>query len=102
MDIAYNHPWEPKDNLGALCDVCLNPRKGGYEQIGLAGEVGPVVVTNSAVRSSLWNKGGLKQLNIFLLVQTLERSVLPQLGPSPGCTWAAFNSQFGLYKRKGW
>lgn len=48
----YNHLWEPKGNLGAFCGVCLNPRKGGYEQIGLAGEVGPLVVTNPAVRSS--------------------------------------------------
>ena len=34
--------------------------------------------------------------------QTLEHSVLPQLGQSPGCTWAGFNPQIGLYKRKGW
>lgn len=48
------------------------------------------------------NKRGVKQLNIFLWFQTLEHSVQPQLGPSPGCTWAGFNPQIGLYKRKGW
>lgn len=56
----------------------------------------------SSWESSQRSKGGLEQLNIFLVVQTLEHSVLPWLGPSPGCTWAEFNPQIGLYKRKGW
>lgn len=45
----------------------------------------------SSWESSQRSKGGLEQLNIFLVVQTLEHSVLPWLGPSPGCTWAGFN-----------
>lgn len=31
----------------------------------------------------------------------LEHPVLSQLEPSPGCTWAEFNPQIGLCKRKG-
>lgn len=101
VSALYNHLWEPKGDLGALCGVYLNPRQGGLEQISLArgrGRGG----SNELCENSLGNKGGLEQLNIFLLVQTLEHSVLPWLGPSPGCTWAGFNPRIGLYKRKGW
>lgn len=87
--------------MGAPCGVYLNPRQGGLEQISLArgrGRGG----SNDLWESSLGNKGGMEQLNIFLLVQTLEHSVLPWLGLSPGCTWAGFNPRIGLYKRKGW
>lgn len=101
MSALYNHLWEPKGDLGALCGVYLNPRQGRLEQISLARGRGEGR-GNELRKSSLGNKGGLEQLNIFLLVQTLERSVLPWLGPSPGCTWAGFNPRIGLYKRKGW
>lgn len=101
VSALYNHLWEPKGDLGALCGVYLNPRQGRLEQISLARGRGEGR-GNELRKSSLGNKGGLEQLNIFLLVQTLERSVLPWLGPSPGCTWAGFNPRIGLYKRKGW
>lgn len=47
---------KPNGNLRALnCGVCLNPKKGGYEQIGLVGEA--VVVMNSARSSPQGTKG---------------------------------------------
>lgn len=47
-------------------------------------------------------KGVRSNLVFSFWFQTLGHSVQPQLGPSPGCTWAGFNPQIGLYKRKGW
>lgn len=38
MSALYNHLWEPKGDLGALCGVYLNPRQGGLEQKSLARE----------------------------------------------------------------
>lgn len=75
VDTLYNHLWEPEGNLGALCGVCLNPRQG-HRSRSVWGVV--VVVMNSWLRAQ-GNKRGLEQLNIFLLVQTLEHSVLPWL-----------------------
>lgn len=101
MDTLYNHLWEPKGNLWTLCAVCLNPQGGWVRTDPLSwgqGRGGD----NEHLKSSLGNKRGLEQLNIFLLVRTLERSVLPWLGPSPGCTWTGFNPRIGLYKKKGW
>lgn len=76
MNALYNHLWEPKGDFGALCGVYLNPRPSGLELISLARGRGRGR-GNELWKSSLGNKGGLEQLNIFLLVQTLEHSVLP-------------------------